>query len=912
MSDSTITEGAAQSPAASVDLAALRPRLRRESLVFAAIFSLALFGLSLVLIAWRTEQLLTQLSQDRVVRLLQQVADEAERGMQFGVAVADQTSLVERLQRMQSEDKALRAVFVDTDRGDPVAKAGDETLRTAIDGRWNAPLRTGGPDHPPSVRTTGRGVFVGTVMFDSTGTPAATIWAALDPTVVRQQAHHAATSMVLKALPLIVGTLFLTWWALIRWGTRVIESLQRRRHGASRAMEADPTARTDRAHGSNGTTGTNGTNGTRTQGYGKALWLALLLAGVAAPSTMVWIARESARPFVTEQIQNNADAVARTLSGQVARALAAGVPWSQLNGMDELFKKQLAEAPELSYLALRQGDAAATHTTWGGDVPAGQRRESEEDFSQRAINVTPDGGRIVVGYPADYVNRQLGGMLLDLVLALVIAAVLVRELSRGLWRKSLLYPLAAYAQARGWQRVQRRWQRRHAVARDAAEAHDRDAAECRAQLLEAAGHRQGDRAEATAVPAAVASQLTLLRLTVFLVALSEELLRPFFTVFASEVRPFDVALSPTMVAGLPVAAFMTTLALAQPLGPALAKRFDLRWSLVLSALVGMFALAATSWAKDAWTLIALRATGGAAYGLALILVQTAIVRITPPKQRARGLAEVAAAIVAAGIVGPPFGGMIAARAGDVAGFVACALCMAAALVAAMRLSLDSATMGAQAAQRGLATTGGWRGYWAVLREPRAVCVILGSALPGRLVAVTVLSVVVPLYMSELQQQPAVAGRVLLLYFLCFASTATLVAHWSDLLGQRKPFIVLGGALSVLACLSLPALGGVWGMAACCALLGFGQAFQSSPQIALTTEVFEHQPDGKATATPEQALAAFRLIERAGSIVAPFVTAVAVTAFGFAGAVVAVGILLTVATLGLLAGLRVAPRAGVAA
>ena len=884
MSDSTLTPGAQDgtTTTAAVDLAALRPRLRRESLVFAAIFSLALFGLSLVLIAWRTEQLLTQLSQDRVVRLLQQVADEGERGMRFGVAVVDQASLVERLQRMQSEDKSLRAVFVETDRGDPVAMAGDEALRSAIDARWNAPLLGNGPGHPPSVRTTGRGVFAGTAMFDSAGAPAATLWAAMDPATVRQQAHDAATSMVLKALPLIVGTLFVTWWALVRWGARVMESIQRPRGAAA------------------------------TRGYGKALWLALLLAVVAAPSAMVWIAREAARPFVTLQIQGNADAVGRTLSGQVSRALASGVPWTGLAGMDELFRKQLAEAPELSYLALRQGDAAATHATWGADVPAGQRQENGADFSQRAVDVANSSGSVIVGYPSDYVNRQLGGMLLDLVLALVIAAVLVRELSRGLWRKSLLYPLAAYAQARGWQRVQRRWQRRHAVAQDAAQAHDRDAAECRAQLLEAAGRGQGSATPAAALmPSAVASQLTLLRLTVFLVALSEELLRPFFTVFASEVRPFDAALSPTMVAGLPVAAFMTTLALAQPAGPALARRFDLRWSLVLSALVGMFALAATSWAQDAWTLIALRAAGGAAYGLALILVQTAIVRITPPQQRARGLAEVAAAIVAAGIVGPPFGGMIAARAGDVAGFAACALCMAAALVAALRLSLAPATQGGQAAQRGLATTGGWRGYWAVLREPRAVCVILGAALPGRLVAVTVLSVVVPLYMSELQQQPAVAGRVLLLYFLCFASTATLVAHWSDLLGQRKPFIVLGGVLSVLACLSLPALGGVWGMAACCALLGFGQALQSSPQIALTTEVFEHQPDSQATATPEQALAAFRLIERAGSIIAPFVTAVAVTAFGYAGAVVAVGVLLTVATLGLVAGLRV-QRMGAAA
>ena len=52
-----------------------------------------------------------------------------------------------------------------------------------------------------------------------------------------------------------------------------------------------------------------------------------------------------------------------------------------------------------------------------------------------------------------------------------------------------------------------------------------------------------------------------------------------------------------------------------------------------------------------------------------------------------------------------------------------------------------------------------------------------------------------------------------------------------------------------ACLSLPLLGGVWGMAACCALLGFGQALQSSPQIALTTE------EGAAAAR-----AAWRLID----------------------------------------------------
>ncbi|MES2611138.1 MAG: MFS transporter [Pseudomonadota bacterium] len=862
MTDTTNT-----TPGPEIDVAALQRRLRRESLMFASIFALVLFGLSLVLIAWRTEQLLTQLEQDRTVRLLRQVADEAESGLRFGVSVADQTVLPERVTRLGAAGSPLRGVFIDTDRGEAVLRSGDAALHATIAPRWRQAVIDAGPGHAPTVRNTGRYAWIGAAIFDSTGAPAATLWGALDPAEVRAQARGVALDMVLRALPLMLLALVITWWLLLRWSTRVMTSMR----GIGSAIDAQATP-----------------------GSARQLWLAVVFSVVVAPAAMLWIAREAARPAVTAQIQENADAVGRALSGQVARALSLGVPWNAMNGVDELFRQQLVEAPELSYLALQPPGGPAQNSTWGSDVPS-QARDSASDFPRRTL--TAGDGAVVVGYPSDFVDRQLAGMLIDLVLALVIAAVLVRELARGLWRRSLLFPLAAYVQARLWQGLQRRWQKNHAIDQESAQAHDRDAAECRAQLIRTA-RSNGAAAEAPQVGA----QLTLLRLTVFLVALSEELLRPFFTVFASEVRPIDAALSPTMVAGLPVAAFMATLALAQPAGPALARRFDLRWSLMLSALAGTLALTATAWATDAWTLIGLRALGGAAYGLALILVQTAIVRITPPQQRARGLAEVAAAIVAAGIVGPPFGGMIAARAGDGVGFLACALCMVGALLAALRLSLP-VPEGSAAAQRGLATSGGWRGYMAVLREPRAIWVILGAALPGRLVAVTILSVVVPLYMNELQQPPAVAGRVLLLYFLCFALSASLVAHWSDLLGQRKPFIVAGGVFSVLACLSLPALGGVWGMAACCALLGLGQALQSSPQIALTTEAFEGVDASRASATPEQALAAFRLIERGGSIVAPFVTAVAVTAFGYAGAVVAVGLLLSVTTLSLAAGLR---------
>ncbi|MFC7206454.1 MFS transporter [Comamonas endophytica] len=360
--------------------------------------------------------------------------------------------------------------------------------------------------------------------------------------------------------------------------------------------------------------------------------------------------------------------------------------------------------------------------------------------------------------------------------------------------------------------------------------------------------------------------------------------------------------SPTLVANLAVAAFMATLALAQPAGPALAQRIDLRRGLVLSALAGSLALAATGAAQSAQALVLLRAFAGMAYGLALILAQTAMLRTTPPAQRARGMTQIVGAIVAAGIVGPPFGGMVAAQAGAPAGCAACALCLLLAAFFSQRLAPVPHTAGADQA------TGGWRGYAAVLRNPRALAVILGAGLPARLVAVMLLAVVVPLQMNALEQPAAVTGRALLLYFLVFAISAPWIAQWSDASGRRTPFLIAGGLVGALACWALPGLGGVPGMAIGCALLGLGQALQSSPQLALVTELFEPQPGRPQHASPEQALAAFRLLERLGSIAAPFATAWAVAALGYAGALWAIGLLLALATLAMLAALRPAADA----
>lgn len=800
--------------------------IAREALLFSTLCAIVLFGLSLVLITWRVQQLLTDLSQQRLLRLSQQITQEAERGMRFGVALREQTAWLDRLQQLGAQEPQLRALRLQASDGTLIAQGGD--AGQVLPAAWQRQLAAAAP--PSLVRSENARLYIGRALADASGQTSANLWLTVDLRTTQAQARAAALRILGQVAPLLLLTLVLVWAALWRLGLQW--------QGAPR---------------------TRATAG---------LALCALMVCAATPLAMVWSAREAARPLVAQQIAGNADAMAQTLGRQIERALDHGIPLVRLQGVGALFADALQRAPELGYLALRAGPEQDLHATL--------QRGSEEDDSTltaqdlRLSAASAQDMRVVVGYPANYVDRQLAGMLLDLALALVVSAVLLLECARGRWQRSTLAALAAQRFAGQGLRV--RWTPRLRRA-----------------------------TPATAPDARTTAQMTRLRLVIFLIALSEELLRPFFTVFAIDMRPLGLQLSPTMVAGLPVAAFMATLALAQPAGPALARRIDLRWGLVLAALAGSLALAATGSADSALALVALRAFAGLAYGLALILAQTALVRITPPAQRARGMTQIAGAIVAAGIVGPPFGGMIAAQAGPAAGFAACALCMLFAAIASQRLDVVP-----RAATSGSAT-GGWRGYAAVVRNPRALAVIFGAALPARLVAVTLLAVVVPLQMSALQQPAAMTGRALLLYFLVFAASASWFAQWSDASGRRPPFLIAGGLISALACWALPGLGGVAGMAMGCALLGLGQALQSSPQLALVTELFEPQADRPQLATPEQALAAFRLLERLGSIAAPFATAWAVSAFGHAGAMWALGWLLAAATLAMLPALRGATR-----
>jgi MFS family permease len=863
--------------------------------------ALVLVVVSSLLIVLRVEQVLLDFAQARNLRAAHQLTALIESGIELGITLPDQASIANWLKRQIGQSDGMVAGRVQNELGAVAARVGNDGAFDGLNPVWTQQLLGQGPYAAAPSSSMARSAaslsYVGAPVSDTSGRRVGVVWLAYDRTGVRLAAWSALQALwpvallVGLALVLMLGGIATAWMRIEH--RRLVAADRALAADSDDARSRDPIEIVRRVDGAPGA-------GRRRVWNEALLVIALFALTFSALSVLAWRARDVARPLMVAQIDANARMVLQQVEDHIERALSLGIPIDSLVGVGDMFQSELESATEMAFLSLQtEGGQLVAFTAREADksrlVPAAQSaleqgaqaagfRIAFQPLELRGERV----GQVVTGTPIAYVDQRLRSILLDLLFAAIVSLVLVRELLGTLWERSQLKPYLQFEAA--WQG----WRARALSRRAPMEPAQR--LDWWMQVQNGV-RRLLDEVTQNAQRSPLAGtgrELVRIRLIVFLTALSDELLRPFFTVFTSEAQPLSIPLSPTMMAGLPVAAFMFTLAIAQPLGPWITKRFEMRRALFTVALAGAMLILATAQSNDAAALILLRAGSGACYGLMLILSQTTIVRITDYGQRARGLTQVAAAIVAAGVCGPPLGGLLVERLGTGPAFAACAACLASSL--AIILSLAPLPKDARANLAGL---GGWRGMAAVLRQPRVMAVTLFAAVPARLVAAAVLVVVTPLYMLELGETSAASGRIQLLYFLAFMITAPWVARWSDLSRRRGRWIVLGCALSALSCASLPLLGGTTGLAVCCALLGIGQALLSSPQLALVTETFDTDPQATQVvgATPEQALAAFRFIERFGSIAAPFAVAMAVAQFGLTGAVAAIGVLLTAGTAG---------------
>lgn len=662
------------------------------------------------------------------------------------------------------------------------------------------------------------------------------------------------------------------------------------------------------------------------------LWLVVSLLTVFVIAALVLLAaaaRNTGAHLVINALERNSETIGTALRIQFERAINIGIALDQLVGVDSVLEDELALHQEVSFFALISGDQRLLSYVDRNQLNLKELREAKrliltpnrnnlqsETFHIRTVELSGESGglsngTLLIGFPARYIDKQVNVVVIDLVVAALIAFILVTELLRYATRHSALHEFSRFrefikhikSRDFGFQGQflavdptsvlsKRMDEQVHTLRSNYQELLARiehAPLHMKKSMLDIGTQLQkiADRYKLNSTPQEIGNlgEASRLRMVVFLVALSDEICRPFFAVYASSLDG-PIALSSEVLAGIPLTSFLLTWALSQPFGATLLRRFGTRNCLVSAATVtglGMLATAIT----DTWLgLVVLRALTGFGFGCVLIFSQAIMLRIGRVTGRARAMAEFVAGVVAAGICGPAIGGLLAVKFGTTFTFVVSGCCALIAIVFAMG---TKDTRAAEITAKSFSA----KAVVETMRHPRLLLLMIFSAIPGKIASTAVLLMLVPLATAEMGESPSVAGRLLLLFFLGFFLVAGFAAKLSDQWNLRKPFIAAGGLLSALACLSGYAFDNIWGLFLTCSLLGLGQAWLSSPQIILVTQIM----DASGTAADsELVLGFYRLVERFGGALGPVLAAVLIKQIGLGGAMLAFGLILAIGCL----------------
>lgn len=601
------------------------------------------------------------------------------------------------------------------------------------------------------------------------------------------------------------------------------------------------------------------------------------------------------RPQAEPELARKAEVVGSYIVAQIDRAVSLGFEVEKLNGVDEILADALAVNPDVNYIALMVGDRIAAFAgapeARAGDVLAA--RDADGAVAGRYIDaaLTVGGGvpaLLHVGVPAGSVEAALNDIVFDLGSVLIVAILLNIEILLLVVGSSVTAPLQRVGDVLKEGAEGRLTLRTGLRGRDEVghlgRAIDR-ALDVMRDADGAAPQQQG--ANAAEAPAAgdrivTMQRISELRFAIFVFALAEELTRTFLSVYIKDLFEPVPGLSKELVIGAPIALFMLLWAVAQPIAGNVSERRGRRTVFLAGAVFSALGLLGSGLATDLIQLIVARCLTAVGYASVFIAAQGFVIDATDPRRRAGAIALYAGGILTAGVCGPAIGGVVADQIGFRMTFIVSAtLALAAALMAWHLLPrhVDSG----KAKTRGLRL----RDVGVCLTNPRFVAVTLFSAVPAKFGLTALLFFLLPLALDDSGVSQSWIGRVLLLYWLMMIVASPLVAHLSDRSaenpvpgdrrGDRRGCRLCAGELRDAADdhhRRRPARP--------CPCAGQHPADGAAGRIC----VRERSTLGETTV-----IGMFRLIERMGSVVAPFLAGLFLAYYGYHGAMKGIGIVL---------------------
>lgn len=421
------------------------------------------------------------------------------------------------------------------------------------------------------------------------------------------------------------------------------------------------------------------------------------------------------------------------------------------------------------------------------------------------------------------------------------------------------------------------------------------------------------------------SQVNRIKPLLFVFFLSEELIRPFLPVYAaSSTAAWLPSLDAQWIPSLSISLFMAIVAFSQPFLTRINTFTQARTYWLIGCVLAALGQLVVLMSPSAEILLAGRVFSGMGYALCFVSGQCMLLMVYGAEKRTSAFANLVVCIMAATVVGPALGGLIADNLGQAASFTLAILAPLSAAVWGRGLSKlhlpegkGSATVElVEAEAESTGQTAGQparkAGLLSGIGHPKLLALTLFAAVPAKIMLTGLLFFLLPLMATNSDSlTTSDVGRVILIYgFLMltlvpwfarqaqsggkdhtrwFVAAGLLVASFSGVV----PLLVITGVLAEVPTLLIALT--------VATALGLGQAIAISSQASMVQSLQSaYAPD-----TPQFSwLGTYRLVERLGNAAGPplvagllllYGTDKTLVIFGLAAAVCA---LLCMASLGL--------------
>jgi MFS family permease len=662
------------------------------------------------------------------------------------------------------------------------------------------------------------------------------------------------------------------------------------------------------------------------------------LAGVIMMCVVVALAvvsYYSHRVFERELIpetEQKAATVGSSVRALILKAVASGVPFNQLYGVDQTFRQVVDENPEFDYAAITDLEGKILHQR--GTEPAGVR-EYFASPAGRAAAVDPTnnwkaqkvGSQYVVSIPLaangplgllhigiieKFVENVLLEVMLDVVVVLVVSLFFTLELLNFMAGARLASGLGEFQQQVDRMRAgdftaTARIRANDEIGRmlrriDAAIDHLNVRYEFLVgELEEKMRASSGSRREALK-PAAAALEslrgrlrfgsthkpaesdemnLNRIRAPLFAFILAEELTRSYLPNYVNQLLVEIPGLSPQVVIGLPIMLFMLIVALGQPYLGSWSERVGRRRAMLIGATIATVGFAATAFSVNLYDLLLWRSLCAVGYAMVFVAAQGYVLDRTGQHNRAQGFALFIGAIMVATVCGPSIGGILADNIGFRLSFVVSAIVAMISLVAIARLPTAEVRSGGSARpSRGPRL----REVLALVVNKRFMTLTGLAAMPAKIILTGVCFYLVPLYIVSIGNTSAMAGRMLMVYAVMMVLIVPLSASLSDASVRRERYVSSGLIISGLSGMLLLGSDSFLVLFGVVFLLGLGQALSIAAQSAL---VGDHCKEEIRIYGHDAVYGVYRLLERLGNALGPLLASLLVVFWGYKGAFVGI-------------------------